>query len=677
MKFKSRLLALVVCVFAWVGANAQTEETVGNYVKKVTDETGKVTVVVSNLPNISTFDNWNPPISTAEKTAIKQAQNLKLNGTVGNESFNLLGRNDVCQPKELDLSDAIIADANDANGSGGQQMPSGWEGCLESIILPTDQDFTCVPEQFCNQYKKLNSITFQPQITGIGKQAFQMSENEGSSLESVTLPPNLVNIWDNAFQRTALKSISIPGTVEYIGYQAFSTDNSLETIVFQAAADDPNHHMSIAREAFFNSKVIKDVYIETTSQITCANGAFDYDTTFGNTNPNAETATLHFPSTPSSLAAHYANLGHPLTLEEVKDPAAFHLWLSKHWTKAQDNHNGWHEFINNGAESPNPPIYETGKFLFTWCDMDNDRLVPEGVKAYIVTSLDEHNNVVPLSNGKELHLARIFAIPKGTGVILYGQTNSHTKTGKPSLTMTVCSITNSTPLTRDNWNTLKQQDHAELQNLLMPTGTGINDIKPYDNVLENNVDVRYRNFGMGRFNSTGLSSGMNVTSNYVGFFRLRPGNLAGGKAYLRLRANEYVDGTGAEAVIIGDTETYPGSNYKNYQVEYDRSQQSPSPKWPEQTNLWWADGNHTPNMKWEDDSNWGDRSKNNFNGFMAKFMGETFYELIEEVNGIATSVSPASMVEYENDESYYTLQGVKVTNPRHGVYIKNGKKVIK
>ena len=60
--------------------------------------------------------------------------------------------------------------------------------------------------------------------------------------------------------------------------------------------------------------------------------------------------------------------------------------------------------------------------------------------------------------------------------------------------------------------------------------------------------------------------------------------------------------------------------------------------------------------------------------FAATFNGDVFFE--ENEDGSATMIIPASMVEGEEEGDYYNLQGIKVTNPSKGIYIKNGKKVV-
>jgi hypothetical protein len=55
----------------------------------------------------------------------------------------------------------------------------------------------------------------------------------------------------------------------------------------------------------------------------------------------------------------------------------------------------------------------------------------------------------------------------------------------------------------------------------------------------------------------------------------------------------------------------------------------------------------------------------------SKFIGEPVFEE-DDVTGVAKILIP---VEAE-EEVYYNLNGQRVTNPTHGIFIKNGKKVI-
>ena len=76
---------------------------------------------------------------------------------------------------------------------------------------------------------------------------------------------------------------------------------------------------------------------------------------------------------------------------------------------------------------------------------------------------------------------------------------------------------------------------------------------------------------------------------------------------------------------------------------------------------------------WTDD--WGVR--NLASGFsMAKFSGEPVFQIDEDEDGVVTLIVPGSMIDVEEAGDYYNLQGVKVSHPTKGIYVKNGKKVV-
>ena len=85
---------------------------------------------------------------------------------------------------------------------------------------------------------------------------------------------------------------------------------------------------------------------------------------------------------------------------------------------------------------------------------------------------------------------------------------------------------------------------------------------------------------------------------------------------------------------------------------------------------WWDEDASPVAFTWDENTlSWGSRDKALVNpSAVLKYFGE----LENDVDGVVKVVIPARS---END-AYYTLQGVRVTNPTKGVYIQNGKKVI-
>lgn len=774
-RFKKGLLCIVLCTFS-LAVLADTQ-VIGDYVSIVDGVT-----VVTNPSNQNNFDNWNPKPNDAEKTAIQNAANLKLVGYVGNDAFLLLGNE--CHPTTVDLTEATIDQgtvsytyyyldedqqnvrhqlSHDANGwyytdsgnrvnvaekdvriftasvSGGQKMPDGWKNSLTTLSLPTNQNYNVLGADFCNGFTKLSSVTIPNNVTVISDKAFYNTQ----SLVSVTLPSNLKAICKWAFYKCALTSFSIPATVEIIEYMALTECEQLTTLVFEGLPEgstlkEEDLHMLVKETGVFNLQNLQDIYINTKALVDCENNAFDFRITWGQGDTTREMCTLHFNA---EVGSHYANLSHPLTPAIAMDAARFHTWLIDHYKAAgQAKGNGWWEFINNGTIEEKEDGVKGEKFLRTFSDYHYDRIVPQGVKAYIVTGLDQNDD-----GDFVLNLRQLFVIPKRTGVILYGVSNSKDEKDNPILSMSLCEIANGTPLRRDYWYALQGTDATTMKNYLWPTcvtldpsassyveesyseyqldnngnvvqtngeynitiktrkvlkeATEASTVSPYDEqtayqtpegAMENYdataLNGFYRNFYMSRYSKT--TSGKKykqqnnnvIESDFVGFFRAKTSTIKPGMAYLRLKADEFTDAEGGEVVINPDTQpfVYQNTTYnmKAYQAEYNKN--NGTPILPSQSGFWVEGGN--PDTKWDLDANWGDRTKITNKTSGAKYVSVTFSgepEIIEYEDGTATMIVPMSMIEdAEETDAYYNLQGVKVAHPTKGIYIKNGKKVV-
>ena len=733
-------------------------------------------VVTFTMPEGQNWNNVRDNLTQEEKDALKGATNLKLVGKFVNDP-DFLNLKSSCTPASLDLTDAIIEqgtvsytyyyldledknkrypltqegdkwyytnkDGNNvyvddkdvriytASVSGGQKMPDEWKKTLTSISLPTNSNYNVVGADFCNGFTNLSEVIIPDNITVIGNNAFHSAQN----LKNVTLPPHLIALCENAFYKTGLTEVSIPGSVEIISKMAFTECEQVTKLVFEES--DPDHHMIVKYYGFFNLEKLRDIYIQTSALIDCENDAFDFRITWGQGDGKRDMCTLHFKA---DVADHYANLKHPLTKEIAKDAGKFHKWLESHYAFASNpGANGWWEFVNNGTIGDNEQDAVKGaKFLRTYSDYHYDRIVPQGVKAYIVTGLEGNAN-----EGFKLKLKSLFVIPKRTGVILYGVANSKDENGEPILSMSLCEIANSVPLRRDYWNYLAGDDAEDMKNYLWPTcvtldpegyveepysyynldkdgnvvtkesgeydiqikirkvlkeATEPSHVKPYDQQTKyatpdgamegydaTSLNGFYRNFYMSRYGSTESgkkykkANGDKIESNFVGFFRAKSSNIKPNMAYLRLEKEEYTDANGGEVIITPDRETfkYDGTSYdmESYQAEY--SKEDGKPILPSKSGYWVKGGD--PDTQWDIDTNWGDRTKITNKTSGAKFVAVRFSgepEIIEEEDGTATMIIPASMIEQEEADVYYNLQGMKVANPQKGIYIKNGKKIV-
>ena len=143
---------------------------------------------------------------------------------------------------------------------------------LEKVTIPngvkTIGDFAFASD------KSLTSITIPESVTSIGKDVFTHCESLTSAeiygseiidyeafagchnLKSVILPDGLTNIGLRAFSGTAISSITIPDSVEYIGKWAFTQCKELTSVTI------PESVTCIDHEAFSDCTNLKDISIE-------------------------------------------------------------------------------------------------------------------------------------------------------------------------------------------------------------------------------------------------------------------------------------------------------------------------------------------------------------------------------------------------------------------------------
>lgn len=615
--FRKRLLALALCAFAWIGVNA-AEVIDGVYYIYGTGVEGHVADDLSHV---------DPPAGATITT-------VKLVGKFNGWSSGWL-QNGGSDSKEnittIDLESAdfsgVTATKTGEDGNATITVsPSGWSlrnfGDVKTILWPTNNSMTVLPE--------------------------------------------------NAFYACGIEDLTFPTSLKYICGFAFSTCANLKTVEFPEGMTE----LYIKNKAFAQTINITDVYVMCEVDLRAEYESFDFTTTNAQTNPDGLAASLHFPE---SNTANYANLSHPLTPDDVKTPGAFQTWLNAHRnaarTSAQGSGNGWHEFINAGSLPPDVVIESGEVILRTYSNLEYDHLTPAGFKAYIVVGINAN---------KELQLLSVPVIPARTGVILYGQSNATTRDGNPTFSMTTVNYTGHA-ITRENYEQYGAE-YVPTTNFLVPTCYGTykdsdgNDktikqlrVGPYEVDDEDNpTKVTFRNFSLAKFSSTETGKKTTGVDNYRGFFRLKKGNDGKGtlmpadKAYLKLKADEYKDYQGGECIVVKDP---------NYTKVYEAKTENPQlvEEFIEGKNDYWT------KAIWENPvstNNWGVRSSS---VSMAKCYAEPFFEdsIIEEnEDGTATLILPNGFIESETDSEYYTLQGVKVSHPTKGVYIKDGKKVV-
>ena len=554
----------------------------------------------------------------------------------------------------------------------------------------------------------------------IGDNAFAF--NRG--LRSITLSNNISYIGYQAFHSAAITEIHIPASVEELAKHSFYGCPNLTTVYFdefdKTCGDCIGAATKIAgakgaggqgQGAFEECQAVTDVYINTMAELQCGNNGFDQDITWGAGDAGADFAMLHYPR---EKIEHYVNLKHYLTDEIVANAGLFHDWLMEHYYQAIVPHkNGWYEFINSGPTIPNDGPELQDIVLRTFSDWDYAYLVPNGIRAYVV------NKVEPVEKNYEVTLQRLRVIPKRTGVILYGHPNAKGQNGKPALVFTPVKFleygdsifkvvdeeevfdsiytgpSQGAALCRANWDNLRESD-MRYKNYLEPINNATGDpvaIKPYETVKVNGVNkITFRNFGLGRYTSTDYyknkPSTLNDKKNYVGFFRMKPQNYKSGYAYLRLSgdvdtlgialgdASEFPVGTSGEILVKPDEPEADLTNdiipyFYEYSMQNGGAYDAQAAINDEKLNPkgWWNPEAKPVPFVWEEMTlSWGVRNQALVNPSSPLY----FTEFEEDADGVVKIVIPAG----NEDAEYYTLQGVRVTNPTKGVYIHNGKKVI-
>lgn len=586
-----------------------------------------------------------------------------------------------------------------------------WHRFLTKVTLPPN--LLHVGDECFYKCTSLNELYFIGQAdynkatcptTNVLKNALTIGDNACYTLPLTTLElsNNVTVIGERAFAKTALSEVRIPASVELIKTKAFEDcidaqgNMTLKTIVFEEIDADcaPCQHAQtlITTEAFLENTAISDVYVNTVVDINCENHAFPFEVTFAQGDAGAastgQAATLHFPA---GHEAHYVNLSHGLDNETASDPGKFQKWLVDHLNAAQDQSTGygWYEFINTGSRSIDPenpdPEYvpdpenpeELPLILRTFSDPNYARIVPDGMRAYIVNSVqkDETNNNFVLT------LQRLSVIPKETGVVLFGQPNSTAEDGNYILTMSVVQFEegNGQPLRRDYWDLLTPQD-VKFKNYLMPIiGTahwrtpavkGVYDeakdvfeetnlltVNPYEPYTKG-ATVEWRNFALNRMSETEhlkLDEDFEFNEsldNFAGFFRILPGTYNSGYAYLHLSVDEYDDPAGAECVVTEDPD---------YFKEYNTSGNPYDPR--EKPGFNWWTGTNTWNNMFE---GWGTRKPKFNKPHAVQYLGE-----LDDTDGMVKLVIPENKM-----GEVFSISGMKVTNPSKGIYIQDGKKII-
>lgn len=651
--FRKRLLALALCAFAWVGANAWE----WGYDENDTDHTTPITLLVYPQDIANNFNNHMFGDMPSTVTTVKLVGAFPNGWSSGwLQDGTTSGKGNITL---IDLSEADLSATQATNNNGEISASNGWSFC------------SFLNEELTISWPEPGKITVIPSF---------------------------------AFKNTALQTVHIPGYIEYICNQAFdssSSDPYLKSIIFDEYKDNQGNslvNMQIGRQAFSNTYALLDVYINSMGDISAANNAFPHSDTYGHGDVTAVLATLHFPP---EKAAAYANLSHPLTEAIASSDKDFQEWLVEHYSQAGDKKNGFYEFVSNGIAEEDGPDWGD-QFLTTYSftpkvsieelldaeiiaqaqaagqQVSIAQVVPPGVKAFIVNSISKTGDKFYLT------LKKVNVIPANTGVILFGGTNSTSSDGtKKILSMKLVAYIGEYFNAQNTTNT----------NYLTPTCSDTPDYRPYLQPYHSEYGHVYRDFIMTKFNNSdygvsyynsyscygnydendnpaGLPNG-----NWVGFFRSKKGYGVEGKAILQLDQDDFTFSLADCGEIIIDVAAggQLKSNVKEtyYRTEYVVGDQNLTPMTEAQMKKgpFWYINDDTP-ITWE--GLWGIRDLDS--GWAgAKYMAE--FNDTDWMENVLSGVSSVK-AEKNKNSSIYTLQGVKVAQPQKGIYIQNGKKMI-
>lgn len=274
-----------------------------------------------------------------------------------------------------------------------------------------------------------------------------------------------------------------------------------------------------------------------------------------------------------------------------------------------------------------------GKFIRTYSNDVAMAPVNDNVKVYEAYKYEKTENTKDPQSQGTVYLRQLKYIPANMGVVLVGkQPAEGTFKDGDKLDFFLMEAPAADMLEEGDYYTAlwtKADDYVndEWNNYLQPTVTAIDNLGNADTDADGKILHRF--FGLANFHSTNYYTQYQTGDDYIGFFRLtQDGQSGANKAYLSIPANTVIDG-GAGAKF----------GYIDFNGQF-----------------------------------LGNKTDDPSNPSLAK-MAIVFDD--EDDGGSTTTVTEVKPNSKDDNASFYTLQGVKVSRPVKGVYIHNGKKFIK
>ena len=309
------------------------------------------------------------------------------------------------------------------------------------------------------------------------------------------------------------------------------------------------------------------------------------------------------------------------------------IWTIRFYPELDKDGNDISRYTISGTKVIKIPFTRcVEKFIRTYSNNVAMAPVDDNVKVYEAYSYGKPENAKDPQSQGTVYLRQLKYIPANMGVVLVGEVpEGGSFSDGDKLDFSLMEAPADKLEEGDNYTAVwtKADNYAgqEWNNYLKPTVTAIDNLGNAD--TDDNGKILHRFFGLANFHSTNYYKENRTGDDYIGFFRLTPNGKSGAnKAYLSIPANKVIDGgVGAKFGYIDFNGQFLGNE--------------------------------------TDDPN---------NPSLAK-MAIVFDD--EDDGGSTTTVTEVKPNSTDDNASFYTLQGVKVSRPVKGVYIHNGKKFIK
>lgn len=692
-------------------SSTSTVQKLGKYVS-IVDGVTIFTVPNDNTTSVLGSNIDSNLLTDAEKEALKSATNLKLVGKITKDDWKALSDKAGSVPSgttvnSLDLSAAIINDGS--HGTDAFTLKDGDQfKNLTSLVLPNDPNYKIIPEGFATG-TNITSITIPSQVETIGKGAFQGC----TSLATLNFAEegSLKTISESAFQRTNIGgNLVIPNSVEAIGDWAFGQCMEITALtinkgtnLWKGGIGNCAFEMNSEQGQGDNNNKLANVYINEDNPehlIPCDAHAFGYDNTNGNTNVATVKTRLHYPP---NLYSYYVgdwkielNGGR---LEGQRELDRLKTVVEQGSVTIQEDnktvtatpyaHIGWQMFVSTGIPVTADTEWRTYSDivpLLVPADAANDedkvadvyivcgyKAPADGNDAEAVLYRMKPGDIIPAGTGLVI---RHYVTDANGGVLMFPHVSGEEAAELKPYRYVIDGDSRKESIANNPYYGIETRDyqrggegevvHNYLEAINTTTPRAIynaenDDIVDPETLLmqRGKTKVTYRNFFFG--------NGLKLWTTYQ---ERVAKNIAAGMT--QEDAEEAANTIGRNTMIgdnFGEGDKARGWGFFRCISDYYAISSKAFLHLPgtvENVNTNTVSMNAT-----ENDVQVQAKDMN----MILIGLDETFYG--QEIGGITTGIKDAQSVDQFENNSYYTLQGVKVLKPsKNGIYIHNGKKVV-